>query len=632
MANYGADVWVHWISAHGWVAGVLGLLQIGVLPGLAALAGLRSMGWMLRSVMVLCTSLVLNFELSFLLVGLGIYNFIAMTISLVLQIVLWWWLSHNYASQRVSAASYSEPSPELTVAQPWLHAAGLLTALGASLWLFAVLLGHIPSPFSAWDTVVSWNRWALDWYEGRLPRHTYGYPQLIPASWGTSYLWLGSSRVDMFAKAFMGLFPVGVVILFFDRYWRFRQLASLVAVVLWCLLVVKVFPDLMDSGYVDIAVTFFIALTAHLIILIHRGHLPSRVGWCLVACAASAALLTKQSGVLAVLLALCGFLWTKRKSIDTASSRVGDFACLLGLMSLLVAPWLIHLFLQFSSGADASNVSYVTSNIYGNETLPARVWRSVSRTLPAALVPLGYVEGWLVAGGLLMVLALRDSLGRVSALIAVAYGLVWAAYFSYDIRNILPAVPFACLAIGIGVEQAMRWVVKPGILQWSLPWRVQPTRDRLVIQWAVVVTILLGVMLLLPNSSVAELSAENERLRRLEIDAELNQALLDYASSPGFEGKVLTSYAPFAAIEGLREHVWFRPENPSPSKTMINLINAGAPMCTVVEAMPGRKDVQYLFLHKGLYPAVIEQSLSLGQLTLIFEKSGLRLLRMTCPN
>lgn len=632
MANDGADVWVHWLAVHGLVAGVLGLLQVGVLPGLAALAGLRGMGWMLRGVLVLCTSLVLNFELGFLLVALGAYNLIALTASLVLQVLLWWWLSHRLAGKGAWTSTYAAPTPERTIAQAWLHGAGLLTALGMLLWLLVVLLGHIPSAFSAWDTVVSWNRWSLDWYEGRFPRHTYGYPQLIPASWATVYLWLGSSRIDLFAKAFMGLFPIGVVILFFDRYWRFRQFASLVAAALWCLLVIRVFPDLMDSGYVDMAVTFFIAVTAYLLALIHRQQLPSRVGWFLVACAASAALLTKQSGVLAALLAIGGFFWTKRGPADTFSSRMGDFVCLLGVMLVLVSPWFIHLYLQFSSGADTSNVSYVTSNIYGNEPPMARVWRSVTQTLPAALSPLSSAD-WLLAGGaLLLVLALRDAMGRVSALIAVTYSLVWAAFFSYDIRNILPAVPFACLAMGIGVEQALLWVLKPGVLGWKLPWRILRTPGNPGFQLVAAIAFLLGVILVLPNMSVPELSAKNERLRRQEIDAALNQRLLDYATSPGFDGKVMTSYAPFASIEGLREHVWLRPENPSPSKAMVNMLNQGVPMCTVVEVMPGSKDVQYLLLHSSLFPAVIEQSLRQKQLQLIFEESGLRLMRMTCPN
>lgn len=631
MATYGADAWMQLLAAHGLVAGVVGLLQIGVLPGLAVLASLRDIGWMMRSVLALCISLVLNFELSFLLVALGAFNVTALTVSFVLQLLLWLILARGLARNGALSSSYVTPLPQRTVAQSWLHAAGSLTALGMLLWLVVVLLGHIPSAFSAWDTVVSWNRWSLDWYEGQFPRHTYGYPQLIPASWATVYLWLDNSRIDMFAKAFMGLFPVGVAIVFFDRYWRFRQFASLVAAVLWCLLVIRVFPDLMDSGYVDMAVTFFIAVTAYLLVLIHRQQLPSRVGWFLVACVASAAVLTKQSGVLAPLLAMGGFFWTKRAPPDTIRSRVGDFVCLLGVMLVLVSPWFIHLYVQFSSGSDASNVSYVTSNIYGNELPMARVWRSVTQTLPAALSPLGSAD-WLLGGGtLLLLLALRDPMGRVSALITVTYSLVWAAFFSYDIRNVLPAVPFACLAMGIGLEQGLLWVLNPGVLDWKLPWRIVQTAGKPGFQLVAAMAFPLGVALILPNLSVSELSAKNESLRRQEIDAALNQKLLDYAASPGFDGKVMTSYAPFASIEGLREHVWLRPENPSPSKAMINMLNQGVPMCTVVEIMPGSKDVQYLLLHTSLFPTMIEQSLRQGQLQLIFQKSGLRLMRMTCP-
>ncbi|MBI5322702.1 hypothetical protein [Bradyrhizobium sp.] len=75
-----------------------------------------------------------------------------------------------------------------------------LRALAAGLIAGVILIGcfwvfwrQTPAVFLGSDTVASWNTWAREWAAGRIPALAYGYPQLAPAIWGSTYVWLGDS-------------------------------------------------------------------------------------------------------------------------------------------------------------------------------------------------------------------------------------------------------------------------------------------------------------------------------------------------------------------------------------------------------------------------------------------------------
>ena len=50
-----------------------------------------------------------------------------------------------------------------------------------------------PVVFLGSDTVASWNFWTVEWAAGRVPMFAYGYPQLAPAIWASTYVWLGDT-------------------------------------------------------------------------------------------------------------------------------------------------------------------------------------------------------------------------------------------------------------------------------------------------------------------------------------------------------------------------------------------------------------------------------------------------------
>jgi hypothetical protein len=122
-----------------------------------------------------CTCLIMTYATLF---GFSAYAFFLCVVTAAVMVTL-----YDIARPRASAADlYS------------------LRALAAGLIAGALLVGCFwffwritPAVFPGSDTIATWNKWAKIWASGQFPVQAYGYPQLVPALWGSIYIWLGDS-------------------------------------------------------------------------------------------------------------------------------------------------------------------------------------------------------------------------------------------------------------------------------------------------------------------------------------------------------------------------------------------------------------------------------------------------------
>ncbi len=625
-AHDAQDAMQEFLAQHALFAGFLSLLQVGLLPGLLlALRRPQVGGWLLLPLGI-AISLVVNFQLTFLLTLLGLYRVeaLALLVAVAASVL------HGRKPPQDTAATSGGPDAPIrnAIGQP-LVLAGSGAAGAALLMLCSLLWTHVPGVFDSWDAVVSWNRWAVDWFGGRLPSFTYGYPQLVPAAWAGTYVWLGTARVEFFAKGLMLAFPLGVAAILVDMYARFRQPAALFAVAFWCWALLRAFPDLVDSGYVDVPVAFFISLTAYLLFLGRRQAFAPSVAFRLAAVSAAGAVLTKQAGAMALAMLAWG-LWARRGDPTLRGEWRRDAMPAVIAFLVLTLPWFGYTYYQIAAGIDTSNVGYVTSDMYAGESLPARLWRAVTVNTAQGIHSLGPTPWVAVAMLTLAVGALRSPLGRACWLgVVLPYYLIWALFFSYDLRNLVPAIPFACLGLGAGLQNL--WPV--GAAPPSTP-ETGPARRSSRGAWrAVAALVLLGALAaaaLSSNASRERMIALNDLKRMESGDPALNRRLLDFARTPGFAGKILTTYAPVASIDGLREHFYATPESPSPSKALLMALKEQQPLCRILSMMPRHEELRYLLLHTGVYPAVIDAAVGNGSLRTIFQTSKVRFFEIAC--
>lgn len=596
------------------VEGGVGLLQLSVLPGMLVLILLQRRGCAPAGpsaiLFVFVCSVTLTYALTLLLHTAGLHNRTLWWLLALLQTAAWACLA------RSSALPAATPGTSAPI--PLLHAAGAGTYLLYCLLFAFALASRWPAAFEEWDAVINWNRWALDWTRGTWPVLNWGYPQLLPASWSLIYLWQGSVETEFLVRAWLGLFPLALALLFFDMFLRWRALAPLVAGAAFLLLLDGPFAQVRDSGYADVPVAFFTLLTGHWV-LCACAERDRPAPWpALAALACAAAVLTKQGGVLA--LPVLGWaLWCCRRQTQA-------WLAALAVLVALVLPWYGLLWLN-GTGGDVTG--YVTSTIYGNETLPARLWRALTSTLPALL----FAGSSPVTGGILLslsaatlVCSLREARGRFCAGFGTLWLLVWALFFSYDGRNLLPGLGFLLLAAAIGAETLLMHLCArlPTIALHALPrWRLPAQTGPALL------LVLLGASLL-PGDPLRWEQLTND-LRKQSGDPVLNRQLLEYVSAPQFTGQIYTTYPQLAAIAELRPHLFadFGATHMQPQTT--GALLAGAPFCDILATFPRHTSISHLLLHRSVYPELVDTALAEGSLVLRLETAQQRLMQVNCP-
>ena len=99
---------------------------------------------------------------------------------------------------------------------------------------FNVWKHGVPNIFQGGDVSVSWNVWALIWAQGLFPIASYGYPQLVPTTWATTYIFIGSTEQYFAYYSYIVLIivPIALTTAILARVsWRYS--ASLVLAFVW---------------------------------------------------------------------------------------------------------------------------------------------------------------------------------------------------------------------------------------------------------------------------------------------------------------------------------------------------------------------------------------------------------------
>jgi 4-amino-4-deoxy-L-arabinose transferase-like glycosyltransferase len=295
--------------------------------------------------------------------------------------------------------------------------------------------------FTDWDAVVSWNRWAVDWAANRLPERTYHYPQLVPANLSLTYVLMGTTRVEAFARVVMGAFEVAIPLALLVEGIRRRRPgdwigAALAARLMWVW-------GARASGSVDTAVAC-LALFAWLALAGARDAGDSARRWAMLlgAALAGAAAVTKQSGlwVAAVYPLVCLVVGAS----EGGRARARTLAVVLAVLAVVVVPWYVYKELAIRAGADLSELGTVLGAAHGGRAPLERMgfalatWDARMRIGPLP----GAVTALLL--GAACVLAARDRLARALLLLVVVPQVgLWALLWSYDGRNLAAPLPLA---------------------------------------------------------------------------------------------------------------------------------------------------------------------------------------------
>jgi len=593
--------------------GILSVFQLTFLPGLVVSQLVKLRGIWNTILVSLALSPIINYLFVFIATALGLYNQPVTLIFFVIELTFLIYLTYPILNKTLGqvfkyqeiAIFFDEYLNKNNVTIGWIKiftkiifAIVFSFAVCVILYYISIYAALKSSVFTTWDAIVSWDRWAVDWYNNHLPIQTWHYPQLIPANWSLTYQFMGDSRIKFFAKGFMGFIEIYILLTIFILGIVRRDVGYFFGVIFtaWLQWVL----GSRGSGYVDSAVAFFALSSVACLLISEKDDDQSKSTYIyLGAIFAVGAAVTKQAGLWMVLAYpfLLYFTNNKKENRRYVYSYIPG---ILVIYALIIFPWYGYKEYQIRNSKDGSEISHVISLVSQGKSWTQRLeisfiliqdhFKPISEKVIAVLL------------SFLMIFAYNEKFCKaLLGLIIIPFTLLWALYFSYDTRNLNLVIPLIGLTAGIGLQKLFNNLKQIDISY--LPIKIlSPFKIAYLL-----IPILLVFLLPLRYSDSYMINKSIAKQKEIGYPW-LNQKIYEYQSRYGLDGKILTDYQYLGFLPGLERYYSLGSSN-NPS-TFIKQINDTS--------------IDYALLNSAwMSPEVVEyvrQNIAKGTMQIIFEK------------
>ena len=358
----------------------------------------------------------------------------------------------------------------LSVSAQWreMSVSSRLTAFFAVLFLQGLFESVVATPMTAWDALVSWDKWASDMaVRNGLGNYAMGgYPQFIPTLHSVFYKVAGTGAdvlpvEHLLLHGFLAVY-VGVMVMALIRLCAHMRAPWSVALLLF-VGHREVFSELV-SGYVDIPLTAAIVTLWAAILDFRSGAWKTDQGIQGPACVFGLLLFAvgfiKGSGLTWVVL-LTGLMLAELRRLP----RFMTVVYAVGIAFMGLAPFYFHQWwltqypehIERSSHLHTFLLQVTHTSLFSPDISHAGDW--MNRFMA------GYgLSGTVGVLGFCMLccsvcLAIRCRRLRVLCLSGVGMLMLWFYTASYDMRNALPAVCLLSIAVvGGGLAQVRGWL------------------------------------------------------------------------------------------------------------------------------------------------------------------------------
>lgn len=530
---------------------LLSFLQICFIPGFIAymLLGRKSTDNKLLMVPVFSfgLSLIINFLVVFALTYFHIYTRSVLIILLSAECIILAGIFINkpnlevFDLKKALSELIDEFSIMINIKESYFVIIRVLIFLvPISLFVTLILTMFLNSGkiFEEWDAVFSWNRWAVDFSNNNMPLSTYHYPQLIPANWSIAYV-LCNYPLQFIPKTIMHLFLILLVyslivlginqrkaFLYFSVFFVFQSLSK--------------HRFYWTEGYADVSVAFYSILVYLSLIMINKDQsefdkLKYIILSFLFACGAA---ITKQAGLF-ILILYPFFLYILSKGkINWNYPKILKISLLfLGLIVLTVLPYYFWAEVEINKGHAASEISYVTKDIYNGA--------SYSERFSHAIEVFKDVFSSKIIFNLSLVFFLFSFTDKVFRLLNLFFlipcFLIWALFFSYDIRNISIIIPYYSISIGIGLVTCFNIIQKLNVRT-----QISQFKKTILVSIIILVFFLSIPFVIIPYNKRLNLNrlkeSQDVQLKLLGNEY-VNRALSNYNEKSPITKKIVSDYA-----------------------------------------------------------------------------------------
>ena len=540
------------------IAGCLSLVQMICLPGYILSRLLNVKGFWRTLLFSFGLSAIVNYFIVLTLTSVGGYTRFALYAIFAIEVVIFLILFHPTLKQPIAQAvqfggwgdfwrNYFEEINQSSRSVVNRRLLSILAVLPVGVAVFCILVyltalvAQFGDTFTGWDVIVSWDRWAVDWFNNRLPDLTWHYPQLIPANWSLTYKFMGEDAVKFFAKGAMWLFDLGVILTGFAFAVARKKVGPFIGVFFTSILLLRFGSH--GTGYVDSAVAFFAFLSFTCLYFAREASdsKTEKMTILLGAIFAGGAAVAKHAGLWIILVyPILYYLLPKRAAADNAWKFKQTFFAIVLIYLFLVAPWYIYKEVNIQLGNDYSELSSATGAAHFGRDYPQRFVYGIGSLATGLSFFIGLPGGlFLAALAVLLLASLKEPDCRwIVSLIILPLFLIWGLWFSYDTRNLAMIIPFVGLCSGIGFENILRAI---------------PFFGRLRVGYALLI-LLAGVIVLSVQFTDSYLLTQSIEKQKKIGEIGLNNLLYDYIHTRGFHGRILTDYGYLVSLPELKNY------------------------------------------------------------------------------
>ena len=602
--------------------GILSFIQITLLPGILILKFFKiNKGILQNLIYTFGLSLITNYLLVFVITTIGInisYSFYFIFSLELLAIFMLYSsslsnpLEITIGSKKTEFIEYitslrilNKKGDQYDLSQILIDVVSIVfiaLALSSIWWAFKVWFTNVDTVFTQWDAVVSWNRWATNWFSGIFPTRTHRYAQLIPTNFAVSYAFLGGVKIQFFAKSIMPLFNLFILLLMFDLGLEYKNSGYFIGVVATRYIIKKFLGEYIASGYVDVALAFFTFVTVYTLLKAKNQKNQSqmvrylRIGFIFAAGAA----LTKQNGLFVFGLYPLLAYSIIQKDLDELNKKqqIRNLTKWFAISLCIILPWYLFNEYRIFTGSLDTNVGYLIGGRHEGRDLLDRFMRAV-----------GLLEkySFLYIFILLMLPFLESTLIWITLALLIPYSLIWAVAFSTFARNLAIALPLLGMMTGLSAQKLVEYTSKL-TLKLKL--------DQLKIYFVIGIIALIAIIssLFVPDSSLINHQEEQQKEILLSF---INHQIYDYFEKIGHFEPIMTNY-PISHLPGM-EDLQIDIDNFSNASVYHQVIDSH-PEVSLILVFENRADEQVL--------QEITQKLENGDFELIFKDGKYSLIKI----
>ncbi|MCU0285695.1 MAG: hypothetical protein MUF15_04780 [Acidobacteria bacterium] len=556
--------------------GVIAFLQMIVIPGYLARVYLRLetesriQRWIYTFVFSLITNYLLVFSLTLLRVYIPAVVYGVLLIETLL--LIFHWLKKPSSPWHLDIKYLLAKAGQSWAANTLLYNIFLLLSfvmIGIFFYYFFSRLGEV---FRIIDEALSWNRYAVEWFNNQLPEKSWYYPQLISTNWSMAYSIMQNTDIHFIPRSIMPLFFIGILMLFLDLALQKKNTVYLLGLIFYGLIGIGLYgPTYIASGFVDIAVTFFSFLAFYVLHLHYTNdnRPPLQLRHAILSILfASAAAAVKQAGLFMLIIILAwNILLISRSRAHLGKNNIKKIMAAFALIIILVGlSWYIYRTITIIKGSDKPGIAEVTQQVHHQRTYFERFAFGLNKlTHPNRVNRNSDITVFVIIAAVLLLFSFFHRRSKVvTSVVVIPYTISWGLFFSYSYRNLSLAFPFMAFAMAAGAHWLFEKILpkkektSPSSIHLApaenLP-PAMPHRGLKFSPWYIGAGLAL-IVIILNYTLLTEKAIKTDQFEKQIMigNLKLNQLLYEYHDKHGFEGKIFSKYKQLRVLPVLRDY------------------------------------------------------------------------------